>query len=737
MNIIDISKDIEEVIIKNDLTELATSLKVEYAISKSSELEKAINLVADDGRVLKIGIVGRVKAGKSSLLNALVFDGKDILPKAATPMTAALTILEYGDETKAEVDFFTKEDIDEIKRESENYKLQLENLTKQKYKELSEIKIKKQKKLTPEQEKEIESKAQNRANKEMKQNDKLFSSFDQYNKIQESNLSLDDLKEFSTIKADNIGELNQNLLEFVGAKGRYMPFTKSVTLQLQEDSLRDIQIIDTPGVNDPVTSREDRTKELLKFCDVVLVVSPSGQFLSSEDIDLMDKITTKEGIKEIYIVASQVDNQLFGSEKAKGNAIFSKVLSIIEDNLTKLQSSVLSQQKEQFPEIGNTFDSLIENRVVLSSGIAYSMMKNFDSQSTWDENTQTVWGNLKKHYQDFFSDKDTALANLEKLANISKIQDIIHQVRMKKNEILKKRKDEFIATKTKAILDYKNAIEKDIKESIKRIENTNIDELKKQKNELLNLQDKVSIVVNEEYFDLVDSLDIEIKNTLNNKVKSYFKESKRDIKESESDETETWTTKEGGLFGFFQDTVNHSRTFTTVKAGSVRNSLENLTSEIEDTVEQDSKKYILNWKKSLNKTLIASLRREAGDDLLDVYLISKTLRGILNSVKYPEINYNGIFPNSLKKSGTLKERDAEDFLEEAGDYVSDLKSRVKNDIKNYVGSLSYTLKEQDIASSLFGGYSKDIEKLENEIENKELTLDRYDSILKRLGDIDA
>ena len=47
--------------------------------------------ILNTNRDLKIGIVGQVKAGKSSFLNALIFDGRDILPKAATPMTAALT----------------------------------------------------------------------------------------------------------------------------------------------------------------------------------------------------------------------------------------------------------------------------------------------------------------------------------------------------------------------------------------------------------------------------------------------------------------------------------------------------------------------------------------------------------------------------------------------------------------------------------------------------------------------
>ena len=84
-------------------------------ISKPEELQKAIERIKDDKRTLQLGVIGRVKAGKSSLLNALVFGGNDILPKAATPMTAALTVLQYGTETKADVEFFTEKDIEDIK----------------------------------------------------------------------------------------------------------------------------------------------------------------------------------------------------------------------------------------------------------------------------------------------------------------------------------------------------------------------------------------------------------------------------------------------------------------------------------------------------------------------------------------------------------------------------------------------------------------------------------------------
>ncbi|WP_411015822.1 dynamin family protein, partial [Salmonella sp. ZJQZ20_0076] len=44
-----------------------------------------------ENRILRFGFVGQIKRGKSSFLNSLLFDGESVLPKAATPMTAALT----------------------------------------------------------------------------------------------------------------------------------------------------------------------------------------------------------------------------------------------------------------------------------------------------------------------------------------------------------------------------------------------------------------------------------------------------------------------------------------------------------------------------------------------------------------------------------------------------------------------------------------------------------------------
>ena len=143
----------------------------------------------------------------------------------------------------------------------------------------------------------------------------LSAAHEQYTKMNATRLSIRTLEEKRLLKFDRISDLGDKLDDYVGAKGKYMPFTKSVNLRLSQEKLKDIEIVDTPGLNDPVQSREARTQEHLNQCDVVLILSPSGQFLNDVDLELMDRITSKEGIHELFVVAAQADTQLFGNLK--------------------------------------------------------------------------------------------------------------------------------------------------------------------------------------------------------------------------------------------------------------------------------------------------------------------------------------------------------------------------------------------------------------------------------------
>lgn len=739
MKLIEISKKLEEVIEKSDLYDSIKIFKNEFSILETSDLEKTILSMDEENRVLKIGIVGRVNAGKSSLLNALVFDGKDILPKAATPMTAALTKLEYGEIIEANVEFYTQEDIDSLKTYYNKYEEKFEKLKKEKLDELKEKEIKKLKvaEIDEYTKNNIEQKSENIANREMKKDEQLFSSYDQYSKIKASNLSLNELKKFENIQADNIDSLNKKLYDFVGADGKYMPFTKSVTIKLNNENLKDIEIIDTPGINDPIASREERTKELLKNCDVIFVVSPSGQFLSSEDIDLLDRITKKEGIQEIYIIASQIDNQLYGSEKEKNRGDLLKVLESIKNTLTKSMKDVITEQIKQFPYQEDIFDKFMKNDVLYSSGATYSMLQRFEDKENWDDNLNHIWKNLNQHYKDYFSDDLSAKANLYLLSNMQNIQNALKEVREKKDEIIRKRKEEFIKAKLNSFEKYNKSIQKDIKEKIEKIKSSDIKDIKTKKDNLLKVKSQTSEAVNWKYEDFLYENERNLNILLVKEVNKYFQNNNDEISKSEDTKTESYT-KDHGFFSwkFFSDRYEKiSYDIVVVKAGMIQNALEDLSLYIENSMKNSISEEVNSLKGNIYKQIMPILEKNDGDKNLDLHQIQKSVRNIISSLRIPEINYTNKLPNELKKSGTLKGREAEDFIERAKNYAKSFQRNIIRDIEKHLNTLFGSLKQHNLGEEIFSHYKKEIENLENDIENIEQSLLKNEYILKQLESI--
>ena len=72
---------------------------------KVCDIKEGGDRLKRDNEILKIGVVGQVKAGKSSFLNSLLFEGENVLPRASTPMTAGLTVLEFGEKNVFSVEY--------------------------------------------------------------------------------------------------------------------------------------------------------------------------------------------------------------------------------------------------------------------------------------------------------------------------------------------------------------------------------------------------------------------------------------------------------------------------------------------------------------------------------------------------------------------------------------------------------------------------------------------------------
>ena len=101
--------------------------------------------------------------------------------------------------------------------------------------------------------------------------------------------------EFMFSSAD---ELMERLDDYVGENGTYTALVKNVTICMNNPDLKDISVVDTPGLNDAIASRTDRTRQFIELCDVVFFLSRASQFLDKNDLRLLTSQLPQKGVKK-------------------------------------------------------------------------------------------------------------------------------------------------------------------------------------------------------------------------------------------------------------------------------------------------------------------------------------------------------------------------------------------------------------------------------------------------------
>lgn len=735
---------IEKVVAKysDRLETQANSLLASHDLTSAKNLKASLKDLSDTERLMKIGIVGRVKAGKSSLLNAIAFNGKNVLPKAATPMTAALTEIGYGEKFAIEVDFFTKEDIANIKKDSELYETEFKRITQEKIENL-----KKNKKYASKSEAELLQDAQRRTTSELSES-RMAASKDQYDRIRKSGIDINSLDSHKQVIFDSLEDLQKSLGEYVGSSGKYMPFTRNVKIKFQTDSFKDVNIIDTPGVNDPVVSREQRTRDELGKCDVIFIVSPAGQFMSLEDLDLMDRITHKNGIRELYAVASKVDTQLMGSIKSDANGDFKVALNRVRSVLAGEMVKRIEGLKESNPEVGDAYDSLLQNgdeSVICTSGISTSIKENLNDESKLDEIEAHTLKNLRRDYpKEFDSDRSTTEANLDELAKIAELKTILDKVAGRKNEIMQQKVQDFSRQKAEIADKYLQDLIKYVGELKSELESTDIKELEEQRKQIQNTKETASMDVNLAYQNTLSYFERDLKDSLINKLNAKYREATGDVDNAESVETktETYEVSTSKWYNPFSwgSTKTETETYsvTTIRTGAVKSALSNLIESIEQEIRDSNFTAMQSFKDKVPKEIIPALRKSiidnGGDETsININRLRYILQSIVNSIDLPDISYtNHRLPEG---SGTLEGWAAESFMEEAKNFIATLKNEVKEDITKHANRILQTLKKVELGNELFSEYDKQLEQLKNDIENKTQAITEIQTITKELAAI--
>lgn len=244
---------------KNKLKSLALKAK-DFGWIDENRCKELIDKLEKD--ILTIGVIGQMKCGKSTFLNSFVFEDT-VLPAATTPMTAALSVITYGEQKKVVAEFYTNDEWEEQKAQAARSLDDVAGDT------MAESKIKAAK--------ELVSKAS-----------RLGSNLRDY---------------LGKTKEDSF----ENIIEYVGADGKYVSITKSVKIYYPKEYLKGVEIVDTPGFNDPIVSREERTKEFLKKADVVLMMLYAGRPFDATDRDIIFKNISQCGIGKVLIGINKYD----------------------------------------------------------------------------------------------------------------------------------------------------------------------------------------------------------------------------------------------------------------------------------------------------------------------------------------------------------------------------------------------------------------------------------------------
>lgn len=765
---------IEKTLKEQGLQERAKPFISENAVIKTEELEKTLKELQDTNRDLKVGIIGRVKAGKSSLLNALIFEGVEVLPKAATPMTASLTILKYAQNLSAEVEFYSPKDIAELKNEHERYVREFnrivgEEVKKQKEKQSLANRAKeglknfgnkfsrnKSTEAAPKEnilsDEEIVKKAERIAKSELEKDTKLVSSHDQCEKMKKSGL-INTEKLDPHIQANSLQELNQKLLQFVGADGKFMPYTKAVQISLNNPNLKDLEVIDTPGINDPIASREERTKALLKDCDVVFIISPSNQFLTDSDMSLFDRVSHKEGLQEIYFVASQTDSAVCSpSEVQNSRQHLPTAFENAQKALSSQLNNIMEKLIENYPNQREIFEKAIKNGVILTSGVCFSMHKDFNNQASWERNQKTeeyhnALRNLRDFYPDAFNSDDKSKESLLFLSNMGAIEERLKKAAKEKEKIMSQKLQDYAESQANNLHSLIVQLLQDLEEEKKRVKNADISAIKEQIEAYQNLSGNIDMKFREVYEEFILHFINNIRAGLEETLKKAIQKASALAQNEEGEEHYIERVKQGGLFGsfkrnffgFFDDDAGYDevlRTRAVIKAGAVLDYLTEMHERCESALNDSVKSFKVVFKKELYAKVFKQLREIISDDLIDEVAFKRSVIAVLDRIEFKEFDYTDKLPSEIRgKTGFLKGDEANAFIQSVGNYVRNFEAETKKDVKGYIGGLRENLEKQNFASDTLKKLQKDMQNLHNQVQNKEQSIAQLDAQIKDLKGI--
>ena len=161
--------------------------------------------------------------------------------------------------------------------------------------------------------------------------------------------------------------------------------------------------------------------------------------------------------------------------------------------------------------------------------------------------------------------------------------------------------------------------------------------------------------------------------------------------------------------------------------------LQDLTKRLEGLISDKSNEFLSSWKRSLARQILDILNDNLNRDLIDYYLVTKIIEETVASIQIPHISYSNQIPNSLNRSGCLKDSEGLNYVAQVKDYLNGLESNIVKDIDNFMASLMAIVSKLDVSNNVFRNCELELIKLKNDIKNKEQIIARKTNIIKELS----
>lgn len=665
-------------------------------ISDIESIRKSFILKTEDffreDRKLNIGIIGRVKAGKSSFLNTFLFNGQDVLPKAVTPKTATLTKIEYSSENSIEIEYYTAA---EWRALEENSKVDSQL---GEYKVAREIvEMVKQRNLNP---------------------------YDFISKGSES------------ITFESYDKLMNELNQYVGENGKYTPLVKSAVLYVNKEELKEISIVDTPGLNDPIASRTDKTKQFIELCDVVFFLSKATGFLDTGDVDLLTAQLPHKGVKKLVLVCSRFDDGLRDTMWSRDSLAQAK-----EDTKNKLLTHADRILEEYKKNNYNANVSMIDQckDVIFISSTAHNMANKSVEEYTEQE---------KKVYNDLNIHNELTKEELENIGNLKAIKDIFDEVVAQKEEVLVAKSSTFVPTAREELRNKLLSIEKIIEKRINKLRSSD-------RKEIVNEKKAIAAQIN----GISASLE-SIFGELNVKIEQNKSEALRDLRsnnrmysqitEKEGVETHFETCKKSTSKWFMpwtwgsstREVYSYDERYYYLDASDALENIRNFVNDSADTIENTFNKVldVAALKRQLLGTVVENF--DSSNDFYDPAYFKLLVERTLNSIELPviKIDVTGVIDSvSSQFSGEIRDSAMKANLKSIlsqviGDLFDDISQRFSEEVNSFKAKIDEI--KNEFSDKLLKNINEEFSLVIEKFADKENEIERYKEFVNKIRRID-